>query len=219
MIRLQNLTLRRGQKILFQDSNANIFAQQKIGLIGANGSGKSSLFALFQQELQQDSGEYDAPKSLVIATVRQETPALERAAIQYVIDGDHHLRQLEQKIIIAENTHNHERLATLHAQFADCDGYSAHARAAALLHGLGFQAKEIENPLASFSGGWRMRLNLAQALMCPSDLLLLDEPTNHLDLEAIVWLEQWLKRYPGTLIIISHDREFLDTSVNHIVVC
>ncbi len=210
MITLKNISLQRGSKPLFHDVDLQLHPGQRIGLTGANGSGKSSLFSLLLGEIGPDSGELTLPPGIEIAHVKQETPAVERSAIDYVIDGDAELRELERRMEDADG----EALATLHARFDAIDGYSARHRAARLLHGLGFTADQLERPVTDFSGGWRMRLNLAQALMCRSDLLLLDEPTNHLDIEAVIWLEQWLRRYSGTLLLISHDREFLDGVVN-----
>ena len=217
MIRFQSLTLARGTKPLFEAADLTLNPGEKAGLIGANGSGKSTLFALLRNELHADGGEADFPASWRIAHVAQETPALERAAIDYAIDGDTTLRRLERELAEAEARHDGHRIGELHAALRDADAYTARARAETLLTGLGFSHAQMNEPVASFSGGWRMRLNLAQALMCPSDLLLLDEPTNHLDLDAIIWLEDWLKRYAGTLIVISHDRDFLDGIVNVIV--
>jgi ATP-binding cassette subfamily F protein 3 len=217
MIRFQKLTLIRGIKPLLEAADLTLNPGEKIGLIGANGSGKSSLFALLRGELHADGGDADFPASWRISHVAQETPALDRAALEYAIDGDSTLRRLEASLVEAEVAHDGHRIGELHAALADADAYTVRARAEQLLNGLGFSRDQMNRPVASFSGGWRMRLNLAQALMCPSDLLLLDEPTNHLDLDAILWLEDWLKRYAGTLIIISHDRDFLDGVVNVIV--
>ena len=217
MIRLQKLTLIRGTKPLMEAADLTLNPGEKIGLIGANGSGKSSLFALLRGELQADGGDADFPAGWRISHVAQETPALDRPALDYAIDGDSTLRRLEASLVEAEAAHDGHRIGELHAALADADAYTVRARAEQLLNGLGFSRDQMNRPVASFSGGWRMRLNLAQALMCPSDLLLLDEPTNHLDLDAILWLEDWLKRYAGTLIIISHDRDFLDGVVNVIV--
>ncbi len=214
MIRLQSLTLIRGVKPLLESADLTLNPGEKIGLIGANGSGKSSLFALLRGELHPDGGDADFPAGWRIAHVAQETPALERAAVDYAIDGDTTLRRLEAELAEAEAAHDGHRIGALHAALHDADAYTARARAETLLIGLGFSMEQMQRPVSGFSGGWRMRLNLAQALMCPSDLLLLDEPTNHLDLDAILWLEDWLKRYTGTLIIISHDRDFLDGVVN-----
>ncbi|MCX7554277.1 ATP-binding cassette domain-containing protein [Marinicella sp. S1101] len=217
MIQLTNLSLRRGHKLLFEEASVSIHPGQKVGLTGANGTGKSSLFALLMGSLQADLGECSVPKGWRIAHVKQETPALAVSAMDYVLDGDVVYRDIEQKIAKATAADEHEKLGELYAEMEHIDGYAAHARAGRLLNGLGFSSDETSQPVKSFSGGWRMRLNLAQALMCPSDLLLLDEPTNHLDLEAVVWLQDWLKRYEGTLWLISHDRDFLDGVVGHIL--
>jgi ATP-binding cassette subfamily F protein 3 len=216
MITLRNVTLRRGPHVLLQDVNWTIFHKQHIGIIGANGSGKSTLFALLQNELHSDQGTVDIPRQLKMAHVAQETPAYSKSALDFVLDGDAELRALEQELHIAEENNQGERIAALHAQLSAIDSYSAPARAAQLLDGLGFSAEEQKKSVSDFSGGWRMRLNLAKALMCRSDILLLDEPTNHLDLDAVIWLEQWLLKYPGTLLLISHDRDFLDRVVDHI---
>jgi ATP-binding cassette, subfamily F, member 3 len=214
VIRLSQVTLRRGAKPLLEGADLTLHAGDRTGLIGANGSGKTSLFALLRGELHADKGDAELPAHWRIAHVAQETPALDRPAVEYVIDGDTTLRQLEQEL---EATHDGNRLGELHAALGDAGSYTARPRAEALLLGLGFSETELTQPVSTFSGGWRMRLNLAQALMCPSDLLLLDEPTNHLDLDAIIWLEDWLARYPGTLMVISHDRDFLDGVVKSIV--
>ena len=215
MIRWTNLSLRRGAKLLLEEISAVIHPGEKVGLVGANGSGKSSLFALLRGELHADQGDFAIPANWRIAHVAQETAASENSALDFVIDGDRHLRELEAAIEAPSQTDRHDAssdhgLAELHMAYGDAGGYTAPSRAESLLLGLGFTIEQTQRPVVTFSGGWRMRLQLAQALMAPSDLLLLDEPTNHLDLDAIVWLEQWLKRYPGTLIIVSHDREFLD---------
>ena len=217
MIRLSQLTLIRGAKVLLDTVDVVLNPGDKIGLIGANGSGKSSLFALLRGELHQDQGEFDYPARWRVAHVAQETPALDRSAIEYAIDGDTTLRQLESSLLEAEAADDGMRMGDLYAELADADAYTVRSRAEQLLHGLGFSHEQMDEPVSSFSGGWRMRLNLAQALMCPSDLLLLDEPTNHLDLDAIIWVEAWLQRYAGTLIVVSHDRDFLDGVVNVIV--
>ncbi|HZR70111.1 MAG TPA: ATP-binding cassette domain-containing protein [Burkholderiales bacterium] len=217
MIRLSNVTLRRGAKALLEGADAALAPGDKIGLIGANGSGKSSLLALLRGELHADAGDVEVPARWRVAHVAQETPALERPAIEYAIDGDAELRKLESDLAEAEAADDGHRIGELHASLRDADAYTVRPRAERLLRGLGFARDELERPVSSFSGGWRMRLNLAQALMCPSDLLLLDEPTNHLDLDAILWLEDWLRRYAGTLIVISHDRDFLDGAVGAIV--
>ncbi|MFN3988310.1 MAG: ATP-binding cassette domain-containing protein, partial [Rhodocyclaceae bacterium] len=216
MIQFRNLRLARGAKILVESASLQIHPGWKVGLTGANGSGKSSLFALLRGELHQDQGDLDMPPAWVIAHVAQETPGIARPAIDYVLDGDAELRDVEGALAAAEAAHDGARIGELHARLGEIDGYAARARAAALLDGLGFAPADIERPVADFSGGWRMRLNLAQALMCRSDLLLLDEPTNHLDLDAVMWLEQWLRDYRGTLVLISHDREFLDACVTHV---
>src|SRR6266516_4609220 len=210
MIRLSQVTLRRGAKTLLEGADVALNPGDKIGLIGANGSGKSSLFALLRGELHADKGEVDYPARWRVAYVAQETPALDRPALEYAIDGDTALRKLEARLAEAETANDGHLIGELHAAMGDADAYTVRSRAEQLLHGLGFTHEQMGEPVASFSGGWRMRLNLAQALMCPADLMLLDEPTNHLDLDALVWLEAWLQRYDGTLIVISHDREFLD---------
>ncbi|HEY7943276.1 MAG TPA: ATP-binding cassette domain-containing protein [Casimicrobiaceae bacterium] len=222
MLRLSNLTLARGSKRLLEGASLTVHPGHKVGLIGANGSGKSSLFALLRGELAPDAGDVALPPAWVIAHVAQETPAVTAPAIDYVLDGDAELRQVQRALRHAEAAADidphagGERIAELHHRFEVIGGYSARARAAALLAGLGFGAAHQSDPVASFSGGWRMRLNLAQALMCRSDLLLLDEPTNHLDLDAVLWLEDWLARYPGALLLIAHDRDFLDAVVTEI---
>lgn len=216
MLQFKNLTLARGVKNLVRDASFQLHPGHKVGLTGANGAGKSSLFAMLLGELHHESGELEMPPDWVLAHVAQETPALPDAAIEFVLDGDRELRSVEQAIAEAELAHDGTRLGELHARFGDIGGYTARPRAAALLHGLGFSDADMARPVADFSGGWRVRLNLARALMCRSDLLLLDEPTNHLDLDAVIWLENWLKDYRGTLLMISHDRDFLDAVVNHI---
>ncbi len=188
----------------------------KAGLIGANGAGKSSLFALLRGELSADAGDCLIPADWRIAHMRQEIDAVERQAVDYVLDGDVRLRQVQTELAAAEAGHDGAAIARLHTELDNLDGYSADARARKLLAGLGFDSAQMDKRVGDFSGGWRMRLNLAQALMCPSDLLLLDEPTNHLDLDAILWLEGWLQSYPGTLLLISHDRDFLDAVVDHV---
>lgn len=217
MIRLTKLSLRRGSKLLFEQADLSIHPKQKVGLTGANGCGKSSLFALLLQQLQADSGEVFLPKDWQIAHVKQETPALSQSALDYVLDGDVEFRQIEAQIEQATQSEQHQKLAELYAEMERIDGYSAAAKAGKLMSGLGFTADQESQAVKSFSGGWRMRLNLAQALMCRSDLLLLDEPTNHLDLEAVIWLQDWLKKYQGTLLLISHDRDFLDQIAQQII--
>mgnify|MGYP001826505276 CR=1 FL=1 len=210
MLQFNNLSIRRGTNLLFSNATFNIYPGHKVGITGANGCGKSSLFAVIRKNLEADDGSLLLPEGWVIAHVKQQTPQDERSAIEYVLDGDSEYRALETKIQIAEKNHQGEQLAHLHEQFEHIGGYRAQSRAARLLHGLGFNSEQENLAVNSFSGGWRMRLNLAQALMCRSDLLLLDEPTNHLDLDAVIWLEQWLSEYQGTLLLISHDRDFLD---------
>ncbi len=217
MIRLSQVTLRRGAKTLLEGADVALNPGDRVGLIGANGSGKTSLFALLRGELHADRGEVDYPARWRVAYVAQETPALDRPALEYAIDGDTTLRKLEARLAEAEAANDGHLIGELHAAMGDADAYTVRSRAEQLLHGLGFTHEQMGEPVASFSGGWRMRLNLAQALMCPSDLLLLDEPTNHLDLDAILWLEEWLKRYSGTLLVVSHDRDFLDGVVDVVV--
>jgi len=216
MLYFDKVSLRRGSKVLFRDASMTIHAGHKVGITGANGTGKSSLFALIQGKLDTDGGHFRMNKGISIAQVEQETPALPTPAVEYIMQGDAELTLLQQQIEQAEAGGDGIRVADLHERFAVIDGYSAHARATRLMHGLGFAIGSENNPVSSFSGGWRMRLNLAHALMCRSDLLLLDEPTNHLDLEAVVWLEKWLKNYRGALLLISHDRDFLDSCANQI---
>jgi ATP-binding cassette subfamily F protein 3 len=216
MLIFNEVTLQRGPKVLLEKITLTIFAKQKIGLIGRNGCGKTSLFALLLKKLEPDHGSLNIQPGLQIATLSQEVPHTALPAIQYVIEGDVELAKLNTQLLHAEQNDDFHAVAQIHSQLFEIGGYSAKARAGQLLHGLGFAADEYEKPVNEFSGGWRMRLNLAQALMCHSDLLLLDEPTNHLDLDAIVWLENWLSKYPGTLILISHDQDFLDNTVTTI---
>ena len=216
MLKLSHLSLRRGKRELLHGANLVVHQGQRVGVTGANGTGKSSLFALIRGQLQADEGELLLPQSLEIAHVAQETPAVDKSALDYVMDGDQGLRAIEGKIAQARDQNRGEELARYYAEYEAIDGYSAASRAGRLMHGLGFTDAQEQAPVKSFSGGWRMRLNLAQALMCRSDLLLLDEPTNHLDLEAVIWLEDWLRAYAGTLLLISHDRDFLDRVVTHI---
>jgi ATP-binding cassette subfamily F protein 3 len=216
LIQFKQLTLTRGTKILIEGASLQLHPGHKVGLTGANGAGKSSLFAMLRGELHPEKGDFEMPTSWVVAHVAQETPALPMPAIEFVLDGDVELREIESALAKAEANHQGELIAELHQRLADVDGYSAKARAAELLSGLGFSQAALQQPVSTFSGGWRVRLNLARALMCRSDLLLLDEPTNHLDLDAVIWLESWLQSYRGTLFLISHDRDFLDAIVNHI---
>lgn len=216
MLKFTQLSLRRGPRELFQDVDLTIHHGQKVGITGSNGVGKSSLFALILGHLHADAGDIFLPNNLLVAHVAQETPALDTTAIEYVLDGDIQLRQLQEKIRHAEENNHGETLAHLYSEMEAIDGYSANSRAATLLSGLGFTTEQENSAVKQFSGGWRMRLNLAQALMCRSDILLLDEPTNHLDLDAVIWLETWLKNYKGTLLLISHDRDFLDNVADNI---
>ncbi|EAS41833.1 putative ABC transporter, ATP-binding protein [Photobacterium profundum 3TCK] len=211
------MQLLRGGKVLLDNATATIHPGDKVGLVGKNGCGKSTLFALLKNELSLDAGNCQFPSNWELAWVAQETPALERNAIDYVIDGDREYRQLERELAAAEESNNGIKVAELHAKLDTIGGYTINARASELLDGLGFSQEQMQWHLTQFSGGWRMRLNLAQALLCRSDLLLLDEPTNHLDLDAVMWLEKWLQNYRGTLVLISHDRDFLDPVVNRII--
>lgn len=215
MIQLQNISLQRGPKFLLDAADLTIYPGQKVGLIGGNGTGKSTLFQMLLGKLASDTGTLDIPKQWRVAHMAQEVGHTSRSALDYVLDGDSELRRLEREIIAAGS--DGDKLAHLYGDMENIHAYSAPARAQQLLNGLGFNSGDDARPVTDFSGGWRIRLNLAQALMCPSDLLLLDEPTNHLDLDATLWLEEWLKRYAGTLIIISHDRDFLDNIVDRIV--
>lgn len=217
MLNFKNIALRRGARVLFANSSFTIHKGQKVGFTGANGAGKSSLFALVKNELHLDEGDFSMPPNLEVAHVAQETPPVTSSAIDYVIDGDQQLRELQKQLALAEQNDNGLKQAEYHATLEIIGGYTAQARASRLMNGLGFTADQEHNAVNSFSGGWRMRLNLAQALMCRSDVLLLDEPTNHLDLDAVIWLQDWLCKYAGTLLLISHDRDFLDTITDHIV--
>ncbi len=214
MLSFTSLALRRSSTLLFEAAEFKIYPGQKLGITGANGCGKSSLFALVRGELSPDQGHFSFPQDWAVAAVEQETRLSKRLALEYVIDGDEELRQVETRLERAEAEQDAMLIASCHERLQEIDGYQAKSRAARLLAGLGFSEADMHRPLDSFSGGWVMRLNLGRALMCRSDLLLLDEPTNHLDLDAVIWLELWLKRYQGTLLLISHDRDFLDTVVN-----
>jgi len=217
MLQLKQIELRRGAKLLFENATLQAHAGQRMGIIGVNGSGKSSLFALILGQLEADAGELQLNPKDVIAHVAQESPHSVHPALEFVMDGDSDLRKLQAGIAELEALDSHDdRLHGLYEQMDNIDGFTAETRAARLLHGLGFEANVIQKPVNEFSGGWRMRLNLAQALMCRSDILLLDEPTNHLDLPTIVWLERWLRSYQGILLLISHDRDFLDGLCTHI---
>jgi len=215
MIAFRHFALRRGSRLLLDDIDLVIQRGWRLGVVGRNGCGKSSLFAALQGQLEGDAGELDVPAKLRLASVAQETPPLADAAIDYVLAGDPELYAALQAESAAADAGDMEALGRAHQRIEELHGYDGRARAGKLLHGLGFAADSHERPVREFSGGWRGRLNLAQALMCPSDLLLLDEPTNHLDLDAVLWLEEWLRRYQGTLLIISHDREFLDGVISH----
>ncbi|WP_372881670.1 ABC transporter ATP-binding protein [Psychromonas sp.] len=217
MIVASNIEFIRGGKALLENASATINPRQKVGLVGANGCGKSSFFALLKQEAQVDNGELSLPLHWRMASVAQETPALDMNALQYVIDGDRDFRSLQHQLKEAEAADNGNKIAELHIKLDNAGSYTIESRAAELLAGLGFSEQAQGRSVSDFSGGWRMRLNLAQALLCPSDLLLLDEPTNHLDLDAVIWLEKWLRQYPGTLILISHDRDFIDSIVDKII--
>ncbi|TNH04193.1 ABC transporter ATP-binding protein [Testudinibacter sp. TR-2022] len=217
MIFFTDLTLKRGLTTLLEHANATINPGQKVGLVGKNGCGKSSLLSLLKGEMSSEGGEVKFPSNWSLAWVNQETPALDISALDYVIQGDREYIQLSQELAQANIDNDGNQIALLHAKLDTIDAWTIQSRAATLLHGLGFENEQLQSAVKSFSGGWRMRLNLAQALICRSDLLLLDEPTNHLDLDAVIWLERWLSRYPGTLILISHDRDFLDPVVSKIL--
>ncbi|MBQ4846632.1 ATP-binding cassette domain-containing protein [Pseudoalteromonas sp. MMG005] len=216
MIQLSDIELLRGGKTLLKNANATLFPEHKVGLVGANGCGKSTLFALLKGELQLDSGDFQFPKDWSIASVKQETPALDISALEYVLQGHHEYYQCRITLQQAEASGDGAIQAKVHQKLELIDGYSIESKAGELLHGLGFTNAQIDNPVSAFSGGWRMRLNLAQALIRDADLLLLDEPTNHLDLDAVYWLERFLRAYTGTLVLISHDREFLDAVIDQI---
>nr|WP_113867523.1 ABC transporter ATP-binding protein [Brenneria salicis]NMN90311.1 ATP-binding cassette subfamily F protein 3 [Brenneria salicis ATCC 15712 = DSM 30166]RBP61235.1 ATP-binding cassette subfamily F protein 3 [Brenneria salicis ATCC 15712 = DSM 30166]RLM30254.1 ABC transporter ATP-binding protein [Brenneria salicis ATCC 15712 = DSM 30166] len=217
MIVFSSLQIRRGVRVLLDNATATVNPGQKVGLVGKNGCGKSTLLSLLKGEISADGGGATFPQNWALAWVNQETPALDVPALDYVIDGDREFRQLEAELQTANEENNGHAIATLHGKLDTIQAWTIQARASSLLHGLGFSQDQLQQPVSAFSGGWRMRLNLAQALLCRSDLLLLDEPTNHLDLDAVIWLEKWLKSYPGTLVLISHDRDFLDPVVNKIL--
>lgn len=217
MITVSNLALSRDGRELYRDANFLLHPGWKIGLTGANGAGKSTFFSMLLGELTPDAGRLDRPAAWTVAHMAQEVSALTISAIDYVLNGDTELRHIEQELADAEKEERYEDLANLYQRYDEIGGYTSRARAAKLLAGLGFTEAEQQKNVADFSGGWRMRINLAQTLMCRSDLLLLDEPTNHLDLDAILWLEDWLNAYPGTLVMVSHDRDFLDSVVAHIL--
>ncbi|MGI6905334.1 MULTISPECIES: ABC transporter ATP-binding protein [Leclercia] len=217
MIVFSSLQIRRGVRVLLDNATATINPGQKVGLVGKNGCGKSTLLSLLKNEISADGGNFTYPGNWQLAWVNQETPALSVPAMDYVIDGDREYRKLEAELHAANERNDGHAIATVHGKLDAIDAWTIRSRAASLLHGLGFSNEQLERPVSDFSGGWRMRLNLAQALICRSDLLLLDEPTNHLDLDAVIWLEKWLKSYQGTLILISHDRDFLDPVVDKII--
>jgi ATP-binding cassette subfamily F protein 3 len=217
LILLRKLSFARAGKPLVTDASLQLHPGWKIGLTGANGCGKSSFFALLRGELHQESGDLEIPAVWRVGHVAQDTPALPTPALEFVLDGDTELRAVERALAEAEAAHDGHRIAELHMRLQDIDGYAAPARAAEILAGLGFAEADLARPVADFSGGWRVRLNLARALVARADLLLLDEPTNHLDLDAVLWLEAWLKSFPGTLVMISHDRDFLDAVVGQIL--
>jgi len=217
MIKLSNVSLLRGRKMLLEEASAQVFPGHKVALIGSNGCGKSTLFALLRSELSVDAGDCSVPSDWRIVSVAQETPATNRTALDYVVDGDKHLRELQAQLEAAEHSGDGVKIGQIHGQLEQAGAYDVESRAATILSGLGFTNTQLSAPVSDFSGGWRMRLNLAQALLCPSDLLLLDEPTNHLDLDAVIWLEKWLQRYAGTLLLISHDKAFIDNTVAQII--
>jgi len=217
MIVFSSLQIRRGVRVLLDNATATINPGQKVGLVGKNGCGKSTLLSLLKNEMSADAGSFTYPGNWQLAWVNQETPALSVPALEYVIDGDREYRKLEAELNAANERNDGHAIATVHGKLDAIDAWTIRSRASSLLHGLGFSNEHLERPVSDFSGGWRMRLNLAQALVCRSDLLLLDEPTNHLDLDAVIWLEKWLKSYQGTLILISHDRDFLDPVVDKII--
>ncbi|TAA46898.1 ATP-binding cassette domain-containing protein [Corallincola spongiicola] len=218
MIQLNQVELRQGAKLLLENASFTLFPGHKVGLVGANGCGKSSLLQLLRGEISVDAGDIQVPAQWRIVSVKQETPALQKPAIEYVLDGHVEYRRLCDALAAAEaHAEDGHALAELHSAFETINGYQLPAEAARLMSGLGFEEAQLQKPVSDFSGGWRMRLNLAQALLMPSDALLLDEPTNHLDLDAVIWFERWLQRYPGSVILISHDRDFLDATIGGIL--
>ena len=216
MLTFSNVFCRRGEKVILDGVSFTIHAKQHVGLVGANGAGKSSLFALIRGQLLPEDGDVSYADRLRLAHLAQQTPSSERSALDFALDGDRELRRIQGALARAEDSEDSEAIGRLHSELDAVDGYAAEARAGAILHGLGFRGQDAQRPVNSFSGGWRMRLALAQTLMTPADLYLLDEPTNHLDLDATLWLEHWLKKLDATLIIISHDRDFLDETAAYV---
>jgi len=214
MIVIRDVTLRRGTKVVLERTSATLHPGDKVGLVGRNGSGKSSLFALLAGRLHADAGDVELPSSWRLGEVAQSMPETDQPACEFVLDGDNGLREAQARVVAADALGDGHAIGEAHLALEHAGGFDARPRAQSLLLGLGFEPDQVEAPLATLSGGWRMRAQLARALMCPADLLLLDEPTNHLDLDALVWLESWLKRYEGTMVVISHDREFLDAVTN-----
>jgi ATP-binding cassette, subfamily F, member 3 len=217
MLNFTDVTIRRGPRVLFAGASFGLFRGEKVGIVGENGSGKSTLLALVRGELHTDGGSFEMPSNLATAWVSQDVEATDQAALEFVLDGDAELRAIEAEIALAEARDDGVKLASLYGRYGEVGGYDARSRAAQLMHGLGFDTADETRPIRAFSGGWRVRINVARALMCRSDLLLLDEPTNHLDIDAILWLENWLRDYRGTLLLIAHDREFLDRICDRIV--
>lgn len=217
MIKLQNLGLQRGVKTLIEDANIEIYSAQKVAIIGPNGCGKSSLFSLMLNQISSDAGECIVPKQWQVVAIAQYIDDTSRTTLDYVIDGDAYLRKIERELAVAEQANDGTLIASLHEKLEHAGAYNVVARAATILAGLGFSEEDLTRTVANFSGGWQMRLNLARALLCPSDLLLLDEPTNHLDLDAVIWLQDYLQNYPGTLLLISHDQAFIDACATMIV--
>jgi ATP-binding cassette subfamily F protein 3 len=217
VLNFSQVTIRRGPRVLFADASFGLFRGEKVGIVGENGSGKSTLLALVRGELHTDGGNFDMPSNLAMAWVAQDIEATEQPALDFVLDGDAELRAIEAEIAAAEARDDGLQLAQLYGRYGEVGGYDARSRGAQLMHGLGFDSADETRPIRAFSGGWRVRINVARALMCRSDLLLLDEPTNHLDIDAILWLEAWLRDYRGTLLLIAHDREFLDRICDRIV--